>query len=49
MLTFTAPSESTASHFTLHYHEKSPRRDTEFAIDGLTLDVPAAVTSTPSP
>jgi TolB-like protein len=49
VLTFTAPSESTASHFTLHYHEKSPRRDTEFAIDGLTLDVPAAVTSTPSP
>lgn len=35
VLTFTAPSDAMASHFTLHYHEKTPRRDALFTIDGL--------------
>ena len=38
VLTFTAPEETAASHFTLHFHETSPRRNTSFALDGLKHD-----------
>jgi TolB-like protein len=38
VLTFTAPSDASASLFTLHYHEKSPRRDADFTIDGLKVE-----------
>lgn len=35
VLTFTAPSDTLSSHFTFHYHEKAPRPDARFTIDGL--------------
>ena len=38
VLTFTAPPDASASQFTLHYHEKSPRRDAAFTIDGLKVE-----------
>lgn len=38
VLTFTAPPDAAASQFTLHYHEKLPRRDAEFTIDGLKVE-----------
>jgi TolB-like protein len=48
VLTFTAPAESSAFEWTLHYREKSPRRDATFAIDRLRLDPgPAAGAATP--
>lgn len=37
-LTFTAPSDAEVSQFTFHYHEKSPRRDASFSIDGLKVE-----------
>lgn len=37
VLTFTAPADALSSQFTLHYHEKSPRRDATFTIDGLKV------------
>ena len=47
VLIFTAPPDASASPFTLHYHEKSPRRDAAFTIDGLMVEsgVVAAPTS----
>ncbi len=50
VLTFTAPAESpAASQFTFSFHEKSPRLDATFAIDGLTVEhsSPPAATVTP--
>lgn len=50
VLTFTAPADSpAASQFTLSFHEKSPRRDATFAIEGLTVEtpIPPAATVTP--
>ncbi|MGA6829277.1 FlgO family outer membrane protein [Nitrospira sp. NS4] len=50
VFTFTAPADAApASHFTLSYHEKSPRRDAGFFIEGLKADTPsaAAVSVTP--
>jgi TolB-like protein len=38
VLTFTAPADASASQFTLHFHEKSPRRDAAFTIDGLKVE-----------
>ena len=50
VLTFTAPAESpAASQFSFSFHEKSPRPDATFAIDGLTIEhaSPPAPTVTP--
>lgn len=50
VLTFTAPADSpSASQFTLSFHEKSPRRDAAFVIEGLTAEtsMPPAATVTP--
>lgn len=46
VLTFTAPADSPAgSQFTFSFHEKSPRRDATFAIEGLAPETsPAPVT-----
>ncbi len=63
VLTFSAPSDADGSQlifhyanghpFILHYHEKSPRPDAQFSIEGLTVepaDAPsAAPDATPSP
>ncbi len=41
VLTFTAPSDAPAgSQFTLSFHEKSPRRDATFTIEGLAVEAP---------
>lgn len=45
VFTFTAPPDASASQFTLHYHERSPRRDTAFTIDGLKVE--SATVATP--
>ncbi len=46
VLTFTAPADSpAASQFTLSFHEKSPRRDATFTIEGLAVETaPTPVT-----
>ena len=46
VLTFTAPPDASASQFTLHYHEKSPRRDIAFTIDGLKVESDAVAAPT---
>ena len=38
VLTFSASGETTASQFTFHFHETSPRRSASFALDGLKRD-----------
>jgi hypothetical protein len=38
VLMFTAPPDTSASQFTLQYHEKSPRRDAVFTIEGLKIE-----------
>jgi hypothetical protein len=48
VLTFTAPPDASISQFTLHYHEKSPRRDAAFTIDGLKVE-PSAVAAPVNP
>lgn len=45
ILLFIAPPDASASQFTLHYHEKSPRRDAAFTIDGLKTE--SGVIATP--
>ncbi len=45
LLTFTATGEATASQFSLHFHEQSPRRGASFTIDGLKVEP----TSQPAP
>jgi len=43
VFTFTAPADAApAAHFTLAYHEKSPRRDAGFFIEGLKATTPSA-------
>ena len=37
VLTFTGSPETAATQFTLHFHEKLPRRDSSFIIDGLKV------------
>jgi hypothetical protein len=50
VLTFTAPADSpAASQFTLSFHEKSPRRDATFAIEGLTIEMSPALPSPVTP
>ena len=45
VLTFTTTGEVTASQFSLHFHEQSPRRDASFTIEGLKVQP----TSLPAP
>lgn len=49
VLTFTAPADAApGSQFTLSYHEKSPRRDAGFFVEGLKTDTtPAGAPVTP--
>jgi hypothetical protein len=50
VLTFTAPADSPAlSQFTLSFHEKSPRRDATFAIEGLTVETAISPATTVTP
>lgn len=42
VFTFTPSAEAAASQFTLHFHEKLPRRDASFMIEGLKLGSSAA-------
>ena len=50
VLTFTAPADSTAiSHVTFSFHEKSPRRDTTFTIEGLTVETAISPAATVTP
>ena len=38
VLTFSAPIDANGSQFILRYHEKAPRRDALFSIEGLTVE-----------
>lgn len=53
VLTFSAPTDAQGSQFILRYHEKAPRRDALFSIDGLKSESagapPAATDATPPP
>lgn len=50
VLTFTAPADPPApSQFTLSFHEKSPRRDATFAIEGLTVETAISPATTVTP
>jgi len=50
VLTFSAPAESpAASQFTLAFHEKSPRRDASFMIEGLAIDASTTTPATVTP
>ena len=52
VLTFSAPAGTQASHFTLRYHERMPRLDARFSIEGLTAEPAGAaptVTDTTTP
>lgn len=50
VLTFTAPADSpAASQFTFSFHEKSPRRDATFAIEGLTVETAISPATTVTP
>ncbi len=53
VLTFSAPTDANGSQFILRYHEKAPRRDALFSIEGLKVESagasPAAIDVTPSP
>ncbi len=50
VLTFTAPADSPAvSQFTFSFHEKSPRRDATFTIDGLAVEAPPAPVTPATP
>ena len=53
VLTFSAPTDATESRLTLHYHEKAPRRDARFSINGLTAESvgapPATIDAVPPP
>jgi TolB-like protein len=52
-LTFSAPTDTTESQLTFHYHEKSPRRDALFSIKGLTAEStgapPSPIEAVPPP
>jgi TolB-like protein len=53
VLTFSAPTDATESRLTLHYHEKAPRRDARFSINGLTAEPvgpsPVTIDAVPPP
>ncbi len=50
VLTFSAPADApAASQFTLSFHEKSPRRDATFAIEGLTVEAAISPATTVTP
>ena len=53
VLTFSAPTDATGSQFILRYHEKAPRQDALFSIEGLTAKSagvpPAATDALPPP
>jgi len=53
VLTFSTPTDATESRLTLHYHEKAPRRDARFSINGLTAESvgppPATIDAVPPP
>jgi hypothetical protein len=38
VLTFSAPTDATGNQFILRYHEKAPRRDALFSIEGLKAE-----------
>lgn len=47
VLTFSAPADANGSQFIFRYHEKAPRRDAQFSIEGLkaeSVGVPPATT-----
>lgn len=46
VMTFTGSPETAATEFTLHFHEKLPRRDAAFIIDGLRVHSPSEPTQT---
>lgn len=48
VLTFTTTGETTASQFSLQFHEQSPRRDASFTIEGLKVEpMPHPASTTP--
>ena len=53
VLTFSAPTDAHGSQFILRYHEKAPRRDALFSIEGLKAESagapPAAIDAVPPP
>ena len=53
VLTFSAPTDATGSQFIFRYHEKAPRPDALFSIEGLTAETagspPAAIDVIPPP
>jgi len=53
VLTFSAPTDATGNQFILRYHEKAPRRDALFSIEGLKAESagapPAAIDAPPPP
>ena len=53
VLTFSAPTDANGSQFTFRYHEKAPRRDARFSIEGLKVESvgapPAATDAIPPP
>ena len=53
VLTFSAPTNATGNQFILRYHEKAPRRDALFSIEGLKIEPaeasPAATDAIPPP
>lgn len=53
VLTFSAPTDANGSQFIFRYHEKAPRLDAQFSIEGLKVDSagtpPAAIDALPPP
>lgn len=53
VLTFSAPTDANGSQFIMRYHEKAPRRDALFSIEGLKFESagasPAAIDAIPPP
>jgi TolB-like protein len=53
VLTFSAPTDETGSQVILRYHEKAPRSDALFSIEGLKVEAagipPAAIDAAPPP
>jgi hypothetical protein len=53
VLTFSAPTDANGSQFIMRYHEKAPRRDALFSIEGLKFESagapPAATDAIPPP
>ena len=49
VLTFSAPTDANGSQFILRYHEKAPRRDALFSIEGLTVESAGVPPVAPAP